>query len=148
MSYAVKKRPEVTAQLATKLAKKHFGLEVVQVKELDSYDDRNFYLRTQEGEFVLKVTNSVETANLPLLEAENKAMLFLKNHGVNCNVPQASLSKMFVVVEELKENEPANAIRLFDFVHGQMVEDLGTFNDDMIYSLGQFVGKMDKILKV
>lgn len=146
MQYSARKRPEVPTQFAISLARKHYGLEVFKVKELVGYDDKNFYLNTSDGEFVLKVTNSDESSNVSVLEAQNEIMLLLKRHGVNCNVPQASLMNEFINLEEIVQERP-NAIRLFDFIKGQPLEKL-PFTYEMMYSLGQFSGKLDSILKV
>jgi len=60
------------------------------VKELVSYDDRNFYmkgtlphhengLQTSEiCEFVLKILNHVDSENISFVNAQNEVMLHLK----------------------------------------------------------------------
>ena len=76
-------KPVISAERAVQLAKELYGLDVGagSLKELDSYDDRNFYLRatharpdalsdsrdcngTRDGQvqhFVLKIHNGVES---------------------------------------------------------------------------------------
>jgi len=93
-------KPIVDAAAATELAAQLYGLEVVAgtIKELDSYDDRNFYFRARttaesaaadansDGEgalhYVLKIHNGVESQALPFIEAQNQAMELVRGAGV------------------------------------------------------------------
>lgn len=96
------KRPYVSTDHATKLAKTIFNLNNIEsVKEFESYDDRNFYMRgrlddekensprgDQEcQEFVFKVLNFSYSENTDLVEAYTAVMLFLKNEGFRCPYP-------------------------------------------------------------
>ena len=91
-------KPIISAERATALALELYGLRVVDgsIKELDSYDDRNFYLRARhercndalvdaadansiDGEegvrhFVLKVHNGIESLDPAFVECQNFAM--------------------------------------------------------------------------
>lgn len=97
-------KPVVDAAAATELAARLYGLDVVggTIKELDSYDDRNFYFRARvppsdtddaKGDdansdgagafhFVLKVHNGVESLALPFIEAQNQAMERVRGAGI------------------------------------------------------------------
>lgn len=89
-------KPVVSVERAIALASELYGLIVVpgSIKELDSYDDRNFYFRATHARpelalpadahavsgtpdtfhFMLKVHNGVESLNPGFIEAQNSAM--------------------------------------------------------------------------
>jgi len=107
-------KPIVSAAEAHGLAKSLFGLEPVpgSITDLDSYDDRNFYLRATGGDalltpadgnavspsdpaypgfdappvahYVLKVHNGVESQDQSFIEAQNLAMARVRAGGVWC----------------------------------------------------------------
>ena len=79
-----------------------FGLKVADVstvKELESYEDRNFYLKGEvpgtEGnsspsEFVLKVTNHCFSNQHGLISSQSLLMQFLADRGFKCPRPVQS----------------------------------------------------------
>ena len=93
-------KPIVSGETAVTLALDLYGLEVVpgSLKDLDSYDDRNFYFRGTKAReelalpadahavegadgtfhFVLKVHNGVESLEPGFIEAQNQAMAALR----------------------------------------------------------------------
>ena len=55
-------KPDVSSDFASDIARRYFNVCPVVVKELHSYDDRNFYMETESGDlYLLKVSNSLET---------------------------------------------------------------------------------------
>jgi hypothetical protein len=80
------KKPVVDNPAA--LCSELFGIDALHIKELDSYDDRNFLIETPAREkFVLKVHNGIDTENLPFLQAQNELIRLLDE--ANFNVPRA-----------------------------------------------------------
>lgn len=166
-------KPFVTKSQAVNLAKELFGLSVdttsdSSVKELDSYDDRNFYVRaTREGierEFVLKVSNSDDSANRELLDELNAVMIHLDKNGIRCPVPQVAVSGQLLEMREFtatpeswpvkrakkKETEEmlySCAVRLFSFIPGKTIRDI-TCNTDLCFKVGSFAAEVDKVLEV
>ena len=169
-------RPFLTRDQAIDLANEIFALTVdsavtKSAKELDSYDDRNFYLRGvkegKEGEFLLKVYSpsgfSKEFAN-----AIHKVMFCLKDGGIVCPVPQKTVTDDFVEMRKLPATLPNHEVKkrkideqdalipcgvcLFTFVPGKTMKDfiqLGrTFDDDFFYQLGNAVAIVSDALKV
>ena len=59
------------------------------IVELNSYDDRNYYVRTVDGEheYTIKVHNGVESGRPGLLAAQSAIMRHLNAHGVSAPVP-------------------------------------------------------------
>ena len=92
------KRPYLNKNHAITLAKNLFHLNNVDrdssIKELDSYDDRNFYMKGKLGksqkvpeEFVFKVLNFAYSENVVLVDGYTAVMLFLKKEGFQCPCP-------------------------------------------------------------
>lgn len=79
------------------------------VKELDSYDDRNFFMRgslmgdekeTGESvckEYVLKIVNHMDSNHKCLIQAQCDAMLFLQARGYKCPTPVSSIFNTYLV---------------------------------------------------
>lgn len=105
-------KPIVNGERAVSLALELYGLSVVPgtLKDLDSYDDRNFYFKATHSRpeladeadahgvagaspaayhFVLKVHNGVESLSPGFIEAQNAAMDLVRGHGTGVWCPRA-----------------------------------------------------------
>ena len=172
--YTVKMvRPFVTREHAISLASEIFNLDIDSssqsaVKELGSYDDRNFYVRgTKEGierEYVLKVSNSDDSEYEGLLEELNTVMLHLDKGGIPCSVPQQTASGKYLELRQFTampdshpvkrakkdEKEPVlhkHAVRLFTFMPGKTMRDVPN-TTDLCFKVGSFAAEVHKVLKV
>ena len=139
-------KPIATQERAKWLAKELFGLSVQDgtIKDLDSYDDRNFYFRavTERKElveaadghaaeggachYVLKVHNGVESLNPGFIECQNLAMdaVRAKCAGVWCPRALPSVEGWAITYAEqplANETERRHAIRLLPFKPGQLL---------------------------
>ena len=100
------RRPFINTKQAIVLASRLFGLRIKnesRVKELDSYQDRNFYIQgtlarkndnisdNLTGEFTLKITNHTDSSDKGTLDAQSSVMLFLSERGIECPVPVPSV---------------------------------------------------------
>ncbi|XP_067051862.1 hydroxylysine kinase-like [Acropora muricata] len=166
------KRPIVDKDEATELASLLFGLRVsdqLQVREFDSYDDRNYYmkgtlthrpanentdgalLQENEDEFVLKILNNLDSQNLPYVNAQNEMMLYLNARGFNCPVPMQSLKGPYTLLYKSKSSEEKmgnkevsygeHAVRLLSFVPGRLIKDVSC-TTDLLFDLGTYVSKI------
>ena len=172
-------RPLVTLDQAIDLAREIFSLKVdsssaKSAKQLDSYDDRNFYLYGmkdgKEGEFLLKVYNSCYDGQ-DLVDAIHQVMFCLKAGGVVCPVPQKTVTGDYIELRKLPQtprtdNRAKKAkldekekdhlfpcyVCLFTFVPGKTVkdckEDGHTFTQQIFYLIGQLVANIVVVLKV
>ena len=107
-------KPIVSGERAVELARELYGLHAVagSVKDLDSYDDRNFYMKATHARpelvdaadanevfadapsgggssdgryhFVLKIHNGVESLDPAFIECQNLAMELVRAAGVWC----------------------------------------------------------------
>lgn len=83
-------KPAFGEKEAAELVDRVFGLKVSWVRSLPSYDDQNFHVRVSaEGadEYVLKITNSEDSQEPDLIEAQTQAMMFLSAEGFPSATP-------------------------------------------------------------
>ena len=153
--------PEIRADILSDIVVRHFPFEKVDhtsIRQLVSYEDRNYYfVGTLEGgstseEFVFKVNNV--SVSLELIEGQNAVMNHLKGSGVPCSSPLASrLSQYTTVISSndlgLTTNTPESTlcIRVFSYLHGELLNSV-TITEQLLRSLGMFVGRMDITLAV
>lgn len=106
------RKPTVTTDQAVAMATQLFNLriaDVTSVKELYSYDDRNFFMRgflmrgekemevSECKEYILKILNHVDSSHECLTEVQCDAMLFLQSRGYHCPVPVPSTRNTYFV---------------------------------------------------
>lgn len=88
-------KPALGEKEVTELVDSVFGLKVSWIRPLPSYDDQNFHVRVSrnkgaaEGadEYVLKITNSEDSQEPDLIEAQTRAMMFLSAEGFPSATP-------------------------------------------------------------
>ena len=72
INYDQDSKPPMTDATASDIIRQLYGIDVNRISELNAYDDRNYYvLANDQAEYVLKITNSVDTAKAGLLEGQN-----------------------------------------------------------------------------
>lgn len=156
-------RPTMGKEVAIKLALRLFGLTVTSIKELDSYDDRNYLIKV-EGEstnphikepspdgYVLKITNSLDSNNSKIMASQGEMMLFLHSRGFKVpkpekNVHGSHLSYAKISGEEVGEEGGENIVRLLTFIPGKILHQVPT-TPQLFYEVGVFTSKMDTALK-
>ncbi|PFX33702.1 hydroxylysine kinase-like [Stylophora pistillata] len=167
-------RPAVEKDEAIHLACSLYGLKLSDpslIKEFDSYDDRNFYLkgtlppkdhaherfRQNEAEFVLKILNHVDSQDISSVQGQNEALLFLKENGFKSPAPIKALNGEYAVTceikcgnaekgEENKQLERVHVVRLLSFVPGKLIRDVPC-TAEVFFSLGRYTAKMNKVLQ-
>ena len=178
------RRPCVCPAFAGKLAEKFYNFKkITEIKEYGSYCDRNFYIRGQrsnsysshnyqteaaseEGEYVLKILNSDDSKRGDFVDAENKAMKFLRERHFPCalvyTVDGGSDLKLHVqipvfsdrmegAISDVNRNVKVTEeciIRLVSFLPGETAASLGKLSHENLFCIGQFVGKLSKALQV
>lgn len=156
-------KPQVTCRDVAKLAKSFFPFVSVDedsIVEMDSYDDRNFYIegvveeqdQKTKGSFTLKVTNRRESANTALLEAQNDFMLYLLEGGFAAPRPLQARGGGFIVLHSIAlpncmEGDATYAIRVFTFLQGELLVKVRQ-NPSLLVELGKAIGRMNIHLKV
>lgn len=77
-------RPILDTEIVEKLVKDYYDLTVVEIVELNGYDDKNFHIEVKkinedyhlEG-YVFKVMNALDSAKPSLLEAQTSLLIHL-----------------------------------------------------------------------
>lgn len=148
----------LSKQTVATLAKTLFNIviDIETVKELDSYDDRNFYIRVDDQndqddqkEYTFKVHNGVESDRPSELDAQNQLLLHLQANGITCCSPVAAVDGTFVGYSTLKlkdGSDKKHAIRLLVWVPGSILHDV-TITSALIASAGAYLGKLNKALR-
>lgn len=161
-------KPIVSPEQAIEVARELFGLQVVQssVRDLDSYDDRNFYMRATHSRtelslaadnndassgfqhFVLKVHNGIESLNPSFIECQNLAMDAVRSSGVWCPRALPGLDGAAIARTQLplasgvKRN---HAVRCLPFRPGGLLADV-ELSDALLRQLGGVTARVSGAL--
>ncbi|XP_064083497.1 hydroxylysine kinase-like [Macrobrachium nipponense] len=165
-------RPIVNTSEVPALVSRLYGLTVTSVKELNSYDDKNFYIQVAGPSqnphitdlwshgYTLKILNSMDTKNEKLVDAQNQMMLFLHSKGFNVPKPQKNVFGLYMKAEKLTPPPPDDfltnnmsedqsqeyMVRLLTFLPGKILHQV-EYTAELFYECGIYVGKIDKELK-
>ena len=155
-------KPTTTPREAAAMADTLFGLRRVSADDLqplDSYDDRNFFVPAAVGgqdgfnrpPYLLKVHNGVESANRPILDAQNAIMRHLHARGFVCPVPVPSAAGNDVEFTTVSDTSALSssssttsrrfAVRLLTWVHGRTLNSL-TPTRPRLFSSGAYLGRL------
>nr|XP_027236867.1 hydroxylysine kinase-like [Penaeus vannamei] len=163
-------RPMLKKADVPALVGKLYGLTVVSVKELNSYDDKNYLIQVQSKVnnphmtdlcphgYVVKVTNSLDSKNIHLMAAQNDMMLFLHSRGINVPKPEKNVHGTYMVKEKMEVNvddfvqnnadeRPSGEymVRMLTFVPGKILHQV-KYTSQLFYECGELAAKMDNEL--
>ena len=161
--------PELESSVVAKLILAVFSFKEVEessVKQLPSYEDRNYYLTgvtegvtncgSRDGEFVLKISNSLMDIELKM--GLNAVVSHLYQQGFECPQPLSSrngkgvemLSKEQLLAGDPGASEgegPKFCVQLLTFIPGKTLESI-PFTPRLAYEAGRYVGSIDAALQV
>ncbi|XP_068882482.1 hydroxylysine kinase isoform X3 [Aphelocoma coerulescens] len=143
-------KPTLGEKEAAELVDRVFGLKVSWVRPLPSYDDQNFHVRVSaEGtdEYVLKITNSEDSQEPDLIEAQTQAMMFLSAEGFPSATPYLTKDGNIMSLE-LGDTRPGSKkymVRLLTYLPGTPVAKIAT-NAQILYEIGKLAARVDKVL--
>lgn len=167
--------PELESSIVAKLILAVFPFKEVEessVKQLPSYEDRNYYLtcvtncgsedENREGEFVLKISNSL--MDIELKKGHNDLMCHLYQQGFECPQPFSSrngngvevLSKRQLLAGDPGANEgggasegggPKFCVQVLTYIPGRTMESV-PFTPRLAYEAGRYIGSMDAAMQV
>eukprot|EP00947_MAST-08B_sp_MAST-8B-sp1_P001723 g1723.t1 len=130
-------KPVCSDDEARSLAGSLFGMtDITSIKELESYDDRNFRVKgrlpsdKEERTYTLKVHNGVESDNAAVLEAQDTAMQFLHERGISVPhpvCPTKTTEELFVAGggDASKRTKRPIVVRLLSWVDGDTMNNTG-----------------------
>lgn len=131
---------KISSEEAKGLVKKYFNKIIVEIKELDSYYDQNFYMKDKNSnEFVFKRA-SLEIYSYDILEFQNKMINNLGNKGLR--VPKVIKS---IDGNEIIEEEGV-FLRLLTYLPGNIVAN-DDYNSELLKNVGKFSAEVDLALK-
>ncbi|KXJ29665.1 hydroxylysine kinase [Exaiptasia diaphana] len=152
------RKPKIDEKMAGTMAHDIYGLtEITEVKELISFYDINFQVKTRPNSaglpnrFVLKVLNSSDSQHPECILAEVEAMEFLRSKGFPCpKVFPVYRGNEFIATVNLDDSEmnniEAHVVRLISFLDGTTADKI-VRNPDLLYTIGTVVGSTSKQLK-
>ena len=173
--------PSLSVDQLSTLATRLFPLarvDVASVKDLVSYDDKNYYFRgtlepddvacSKEGEFVFKINNATDSPDL--VGGLTSLMTFLSSRGFRVPRPLASRDGLQVKVcsagellgdstchsgcreaGNVPESPPLEyCVRLFSYIPAELMDliDKKFLTPKLVYSMGNLLGRLDVALKV
>ena len=139
--------------------------QVKIVKELESYDDKNYWVEIDGTPYLVKVHNGVESKDLKklvddgshqksVIHMQNAIMDHLSNNGVSTSKPQAPLEgglptaatfHSLPVVSEA--HSPYNlVVRLLAWVPGRTLESCKILPLETLADAGRFLGRLSHTL--
>lgn len=84
-------RPILDLETAEKLVKDYYDFRVVQIVELNGYDDKNFHIKVEKinedycvDGYVLKIINVLESENQEIIDAQNLLLIHLGKNCIAC----------------------------------------------------------------
>ena len=169
-------KPRCVAEDVVAFVQENFTLDGGEIDpksivELNSYDDRNYYVRTVDGEheYTIKVHNGVESGRPGLLAAQSAIMRHLNAHGVSAPVPiktnagkllEGVAAKVKGVAEDIaflllplpesaQKFQRAHAVRVLTWIPGVIAERGArvVHTPKFLRDVGEFLGKMAKALE-
>ncbi|XP_074604617.1 hydroxylysine kinase [Brevipalpus obovatus] len=159
----VKIKPDVDLKLAHQIAQKFYDIEVLDVVELNSYDDRNFLIKARLNqndhqfcnqfhnsngihEFTLKITNSLDSNYGDLIEAIDQMIVYVNKANIaQVPYPVNSINGALEFRERLQP-EQLNAIRLLRYVPGNILKGY-PFTEKLAFQAGQLAARLDAVLE-
>ncbi|EFX76488.1 hypothetical protein DAPPUDRAFT_306142 [Daphnia pulex] len=154
-------KPHVPNEVVHQLVFKLYNLEVASVKELNSYDDKNFHVTVESDSalpdihdacphgYVLKVLNSLDSKAYNLIDAQNEMMLYLAKTGLPCPRPVKNVDGKSMSLEHLKDAQNQSTdqyiVRLLSFVPGKILFSV-PYTKELFFQVGELVAKTDLAL--
>ncbi|NXY83818.1 HYKK kinase, partial [Alcedo cyanopectus] len=148
-------KPALGEQEVTALVARVFGLKVSWIRPLPSYDDQNFHVQVsrKEGEaegadeYVLKITNSEDSQEPDLIEAQTQAMMLLSTEGFPAATPYLTKDGNVMALESggTGLGNKKYMVRLLTYLPGIPVAKIAT-NAQILYEIGKLAASLDKAL--
>ena len=149
-------RPIIDHEGVKLLVERLYGISVLELTELNGYDDKNYKIIEDPNVknplitnhcphgYVLKIMNSMDSENVTVVEAQNEIMNFLATRSVTCPKPIRNVFGHLHSVENIGGKK--HAVRLLEYVPGELLKDVPK-SEPLLYQLGEFVANLDNKLQ-
>ena len=123
-----------------KILRNEFGLNVVEIKKLNGYDNANYLVKTNTSKYIFK-TYSADSELHDLVVAENETLLFLQKFDKNkYPKPIQFIDGSFVKNLNIDGEKPI--CRMLSFIEGELFGDT-KHSKELFQSFGLFLAEMD-----
>ncbi|XP_055609728.1 hydroxylysine kinase [Uranotaenia lowii] len=149
-------RPIVSEEDVRKLVERLYGIIVLEMCELDSYDDKNYLIQADSliknpilktispNGYVLKIANSLDSQDESFFDGQTQIMLHLNSRKIRCPVPKQNIFAKYHSLETLGEGK--HIVRLLEFVPGKVFHGV-PHPDRLFYEAGMYIARIDAALK-
>ena len=127
-----------------KTLEKEFGIKILEIKRLDGYDNKNYYITTPKNDFIFK-TYKDSAILKDILASENETLLYLeKEFNSQIPIPIAFRDESYLKILNV-DNEKV-ICRMLSFLKGNFLGDV-KHTPALFESLGTFLAKLNIKLK-
>ncbi|XP_058459567.1 hydroxylysine kinase-like [Malaya genurostris] len=149
-------RPVVTEEDVRKLAERLYGIIILEMCELDSYDDKNFFIQADRliknpilktvspNGYVLKIANSLDSQNEAFFDGQAEIMRQLAKHNIRCPIQIQNIFGKFYSVETLGQSK--HVVRLLEYIPGKVFHGV-PHPERLFYQAGMFIARVGSALK-
>ncbi len=131
---------EISEHQAVEYARQYFGISGV-TKKLAGEEDFNFYLKSDDGEYTLKISRP--DADLANIELQAAIMNWLEKSDIELDLPTVVFS---LDGKEFVELENSRYLRLQKWVPGRMLADANPRTGNLLEDWGKTCGLLSKNL--
>jgi len=135
---------QISTEEIKQLVKTHYGISV-SAKTLHGYDELNYLLSDDHGKkFILKIAN--QNHGYYFLDAQVEILKHLAGSNIASYFQKYLLNTERRELTSLKINNQTYYLRILTFLEGKFWVESKKRTDDLYFDLGNFMGKMDKVL--
>lgn len=144
MKFLDRNLPQFSQDHLHEIAEAHFGL-TGQLKPLSSERDQNHRLRTEDGDYVLKVFNAAEAHQT--IDLQTQALLHLEASDCTLATPRILFTKSgqpHSTITDANGNE--HIVRVLTYLSGELVANVER-TSELSYGIGQKMAQLDHALR-
>ncbi|XP_069140871.1 hydroxylysine kinase-like isoform X2 [Argopecten irradians] len=158
-------RPYIDLDIVKEVSKRLYDLEVLDGKELNSYDDRNYHIHVSTKTtnshithvcfhgYVLKVLNSLDSRHEDYVEAQNGMILHVAEKGISTPRPVKNINGELMSLESFPcdQNRSKSEInlqclvRLLEYIPGRILRGV-PYTTSLLTQIGNMTGRLDNAL--
>ena len=127
------------------LLESHYGIYGT-IKELEGYDELNFLVQTtDQKKWIVKIANASHVFSF--VEAQTKILSHLSQTNLSNYFQKPLLNNQEKNITYIQKENTPFCIRVLGFLEGTFWYELKNHAPALFYSLGNFLGSMDKALQ-
>ncbi|BES88815.1 aminoglycoside phosphotransferase domain containing 1 [Nesidiocoris tenuis] len=144
-------RPSASIISVTAKISELYPLGVTKIKQLEGYDDLNFFVECERQEdgaeaekYVCKIMNNIDSLEIDVVEAQHQIMERLHERGIVVSLPVLNRTNQYFSVERF--NNVDHVFRLLTYIDGSKLNDSEP-SSQLYNNVGELVGKIYLELK-